>query len=139
MIIIGFAVTLLVPAVMILWGRRLKKEPPEYLQGKLSFRTKRARKDEDIWNYANSFFSHMILISGINCGLVSVVFYTGAAFLKDGRYWAAASLSLFCVQAVCVLLIYRITDFIIGKTYGSGIVEEEDGEAVGQTDDSENR
>ena len=125
MSVIGFAVSVIVPAVMVFWGRCLQKDPPEYLKGRFSFRTKRARKNEEIWNYSNRFFSHMIVTAGINCGLVSVVFYIGSVFLTDGRHWAAAALALFCVQAVCVLLIYRITDFILAKTYEESILEEE--------------
>ncbi len=59
---------------MVLWGVRLRKNPPAYLQGRLSFRTKRAKRDADLWNYANTFFSHMILVAGVNGGLVSAVF-----------------------------------------------------------------
>ena len=53
---------------MVLWGVRLRKNPPAYLQGRLSFRTKRAKRDADLWNYANTFFSHMILVAGVNGG-----------------------------------------------------------------------
>ena len=31
----------------------------------------------------------MIVTAGINCGLVSVVFYIGSVFLTDGKHWAA--------------------------------------------------
>lgn len=141
MIVIGFAAAILVPAVMIFWGMCLRKAPPAYLQGRFSFRTKRARKNEEIWNYSNNFFAHMILTAGVNCGLVSIVFYIGSAFLTGGEHWAAASLSLLCVQAVCVLLIYRITDFIIGKTYAAGEDDDSDSDsdAGRKTDDTENR
>ena len=74
MIVIGFIAAIVVPVFMVLWGVRLRKNPPAYLQGRLSFRTKRAKRDADLWNYANTFFSHMILVAGVNGGLVSAVF-----------------------------------------------------------------
>ena len=56
MIVIGFIAAIVVPVFMVLWGVRLRKNPPAYLQGRLSFRTKRAKRDADLWNYANTFF-----------------------------------------------------------------------------------
>ena len=40
MIVIGFIAAIVVPVFMVLWGVRLRKNPPAYLQGRLSFRTK---------------------------------------------------------------------------------------------------
>ena len=45
MIVIGFIAAIVVPVFMVLWGVRLRKNPPAYLQGRLSFRTKRAKRD----------------------------------------------------------------------------------------------
>ena len=117
MIIFGFIAAVTVPAIMILWGIFLRKNPPGYLQGRLSFRTKQARSDEDLWNYSNALFSHIILITGINGGLASAAFYAASVILTEGRYWAAAAASLPAVQAVCVLLVYGAADFLIRKTY----------------------
>ena len=126
MIVIGFIAAIVVPVFMVLWGVRLRKNPPAYLQGRLSFRTKRAKRDADLWNYANTFFSHMILVAGVNGGLVSAVFYIGSMILTGGAYWAAAAVSLLCVQAACLLFLYRITDFLVKKMYRSPEDEMED-------------
>ena len=37
MSVIGFAVSVIVPAVMVFWGRCLQKDPPEYLKGEIFF------------------------------------------------------------------------------------------------------
>ena len=126
LIVIGFIAAIVVPVFMVLWGVRLRKNPPAYLQGRLSFRTKRAKRDAELWNYANTFFSHMILVAGVNGGLVSAVFYIGSMILTGGAYWAAAAVSLLCVQAACVLFLYRITDFLVKKMYRSPEDEMED-------------
>ena len=88
MIFLGFLIAAAVPFLMILWGNRLRKNPPEYGTGRFSFRTKFARQDEDIWEFSNALFSNMIIVTGINTGLVSAVFYLGVIFWKalpDGR------------------------------------------------------
>ena len=36
MIVIGFIAAIVVPVFMVLWGVRLRKNPPAYLQGRLS-------------------------------------------------------------------------------------------------------
>ncbi len=40
MIVIGFIAAIVVPVFMVLWGVRLRKNPPAYLQGRLSFARK---------------------------------------------------------------------------------------------------
>ena len=117
MIFLGFLIAAAVPFLMILWGNRLRKNPPEYGTGRFSFRTKFARQDEDTWKFSNALFSNMIIVTGINTGLVSAVFYLGVIFLEGASRWAAVSFSLMAIQAVCVLIVWRITDFIAKKTY----------------------
>ncbi len=117
MIIIGFVISAVVPCLMIFWGRNLRKNPPDYLVGRLSFRTKRARADEKVWAFSNRLFSHLMTVAGVNVGLVSFVFYIGVLVLAGKSNWMAASLSLLAVQAICLLFVYWITDFLVKKIY----------------------
>ena len=117
MFFLGFIIAVAVPVLMIFWGGRLRKNPPAYGRGRFSFHTKFARQDEDTWYFSNTLFSHMITVTGVNVGIVSVVFYLGVVFLEGSLRWDAASFSLMAVQAVCVLMIWRITNFIAKKTY----------------------
>lgn len=128
MFFLGFIIAVAVPILMIFWGGRLRKNPPAYGRGRFSFRTKFARQDEDMWNFSNTLFSHMITVTGVNVGIVSIVFYLGVMFLEGSLRWAAASFSLMAVQAVCVLVIWRITNFIAKKTYPAPEDEESEEE-----------
>ncbi len=139
MIFLGFLITAAIPALMIFWGVWQRKNPPAYGCGKFSFRTKFARQDEERWGYSNTLFSHMITVTGINTGLVSVIFYFGVIYLAGGSQWAAASLCLLVIQAVCVLAVRRITNIIAKKTYPVPEEEDAEGEIEVQADPERDR
>lgn len=72
MIVIGFIAAIVVPVFMDSVGcAPAEKSAGRICRADWSFRTKRAKRDADLWNYANTFFSHMILVAGVNGGLVS--------------------------------------------------------------------
>ncbi len=136
MVFFGFILTIAVPMLEIFWGRYLNANPPAYMTGRFSFRTKRSKKDEEVWNFSNMLFSHMITVAGVNTGIVAVIFYFASVFLVGDESWAAASLSLAVVQAVCVLVVYRITDFMVKKMYRPADRDLEEDPGKGREEDS---
>lgn len=116
-VIAGLIITLAIPLIDVIWGRYLRANPPAFGSGRFSFRTKRTKKDEEVWAFANNLFAHMIMVTGVNTGIAATIFYFGALVITGDDNWAAASLSLFAVQAVCILIVYRITDFMVRKIY----------------------
>ena len=103
-VIAGLIITLAIPLIDVIWGRYLRANPPAFGSGRFSFRTKRAKKDEEVWAFANNLFAHMIMVTGVNTGIAATIFYFGALVITGDNNWAAASLSLFAVQAVCILI-----------------------------------
>ena len=133
-VIAGLIITLTVPLVDVIWGRYLRTKPPAFRSGRFSFRTKRAKKNEEVWSFANNLFAHMILVTGVNTGIAATIFYFGALVITGDENWAAASLSLFAVQALCILIVYRITDFMVKKIYRPA----DDGDSRGSREKNEN-
>lgn len=124
--ITGLLLTLAVPLAGVIWGRYLRVNPPAFRSGRFSFCTKRSKKDEEVWAFSNHLFSHMIMISGVNMGVAAVIFYFGTLFIAGDDKWAAASVALFIVQALCILIVYRITDFMVKKIYRPSETEEKE-------------
>ena len=49
------AVNLLIPAVMIGFGRMMEKKPPQKVNGFYGYRTSRSMKNQDTWDFAQRY------------------------------------------------------------------------------------
>ena len=116
MIVIQIIITVIIPAAMIVCGRRLYKNIPEYGSDGFAFKTRMAKLSEDTWTYANRLFASMLFAAGINACIIAVLFMThdpasSQFFLPC--YPSSPLPSSF--SGLIRLLIYRISFFISSR------------------------
>ena len=116
MIVIQIIITVIIPAVMIVCGRRLYQNIPEYGSDGFAFKTRMAKLSEDTWTYANRLFASMLFAAGINACIIAVLFMIVAVCLTDVNGWALAGIiALF--EAAAVVLPAIATEKLIGMNY----------------------
>lgn len=70
-----FVMNLLIPLVMIIYGRIFEKKPPKIARSKFAFgyRTVMSMRNEETWEYAHRFFGKLWFRFGIAVGLISII------------------------------------------------------------------
>lgn len=109
MIIIQVIITLIIPSAMIISGRKLSKNMPEYKSSGLAYKTYTASLSEETWVYANRLFANMLFTSGINVAIVAAFFMILAVCLTEANGWALA-LVIALFEAVSALLPIAVTE-----------------------------
>ena len=105
MIVIQIIITVIIPAAMIVCGRRLYKNIPEYGSDGFAFKTRMAK-----------LFASMLFAAGINACIIAVLFMIVAVCLTDVNGWALAGIiALF--EAAAVVLPAIATEKLIGMNY----------------------
>lgn len=116
MIIIQILITVIIPAAMIICGRRLYKNIPPYGSDGFAFKTRMAKLSEETWTYANRLFASMLFAAGVNAVIIAALFMIIAVCLTDVNGWALAGvIALF--EAAAVLLPIGVTEKLIGMNY----------------------
>ena len=109
MIIIQVLITLVIPAAMIIIGRKISKNMPEYKSEGFAYKTATATLSEETWTYANRLFASMLFTSGINVAVVAALFMVLAVCLTEVNGWAlAVVIALF--EAVSAILPFVVTE-----------------------------
>ena len=90
-----FAMDLLIPAVMLLLGRRFLTKPPRDINGIYGYRTRRSMKNQAAWDFAHRYCGKL----GVRLGLVlsplsvlAMLSVLGADSGKVGLWYCAVSL-----------------------------------------------
>jgi len=68
-----FAVNLLIPLVMVIFGAIFIKTAPKKINFLFGYRTERSMKNEDTWKFAHTYLGKLWLIIGAAMLLVSAV------------------------------------------------------------------
>ncbi len=69
----ALAMDLLIPAVMICFGRRFLRRPPEDINAVYGYRTSMSMKNRDTWRFAHEYCGRLWLRVGIAAAPVSVI------------------------------------------------------------------
>lgn len=109
MVIIQVIITLIIPVAMIISGRKLSKNMPEYKSSGFAYKTYTASLSEETWTYANRLFANMLFTSGINVAIVAALFMIFAVCLTEVNGWALA-LIIALFEALSLLLPFVVTE-----------------------------
>lgn len=116
MIVIQTVISVLIPAAMIICGRRLGKNIPEYDSKGFAFKTRTARLSEETWKYANKLFANMLFTTGVNVIVVAALFMIVAVAVSDVNGWILACI-MAVIEAVSLLLPVIVTDRMTVMNY----------------------
>lgn len=116
MILIQIVIAVLIPAAMIVCGRRLGKNIPEYDSRGFAFKTRAAKLSEEAWIYGNKLFANMLFTTGINVIIVAALFMMVAVLAADANGWMLACV-MAVIEAVSVLLPVIVTNRMILMNY----------------------
>ena len=87
---------LLVPAIMLYFGRRFQKKPPEKINQIYGYRTARSMKNQETWRFAHETCGRL----WVRLGAVLLLLSLAAAVMTFGRGVEAAGI----VSAVVVVV-----------------------------------
>ena len=87
---------LLVPAIMLYFGRRFQKKPPEKINQIYGYRTARSMKNQETWSFAHETCGRL----WVRLGAVLLLLSLAAAVMTFGRGVEAAGI----VSAVVVVV-----------------------------------
>lgn len=96
-----FAITLLCPGVMIAFGRRFGKRPPEKINRLYGYRTRRSMSSQEAWDFAHRCCGRIWL----SLGLISVPPTILAMLCVLGKDAGAVGIRCGVVAAVQVVLL----------------------------------
>ena len=71
--VFAMAMDLLIPAVMICFGRRFLRRPPKDISAVYGYRTTMSMKNRDTWRFAHKYCGRLWLRIGIAAAPVSVI------------------------------------------------------------------
>lgn len=113
-----FVMNLLIPLVMIIYGRVFEKKPPQIARSKFAFgyRTVMSMRNEETWEYAHRFFGKLWFRFGIAVGLISIIvlfFFIG----KDKDTVGFAGMIICYVQLVAMLLPVIPTELALRRRF----------------------
>ena len=113
-----FVMNLLIPLVMIIYGRIFEKKPPKIARSKFAFgyRTIMSMRNEETWEYAHRFFGKLWFRFGIAVGLISIIvlfFFIG----KDKDTVGFAGMIICYVQLVAMLLPVIPTELALRRRF----------------------
>ncbi|ETO97416.1 SdpI/YhfL family protein [Lachnoanaerobaculum sp. MSX33] len=109
---------LLIPLVMIIFGRVFEKKPPKIGMSKFAFgyRTIMSMRNADTWEYAHRFFGKLWFRFGIVLGLISIIvlfFFIG----KDKDTVGFAGMIICYVQMAVMLIPVIPTEISLRKRF----------------------
>lgn len=109
---------LLIPLVMIIFGRIFEKKPPKIGMSKFAFgyRTIMSMRNADTWEYAHRFFGKLWFRFGIAVGVISIIallFVIG----KDKDNVGFAGLIICYVQMAVMLIPVIPTEISLRKRF----------------------
>ncbi len=111
-----FANTMLMPVLMLGFGRQFQKKPPVEINSLYGYRTKMSRMNMDTWNYAHRYFGKRWFRSG--CFILPV---TAICMLllsgKDEEAVGIGSLVIIIVQTVILLLSIIDTEWELRRRF----------------------
>lgn len=117
MIVLQILISVLIPALMVLAGRSLKRRRPAYPDAKgFAFRTKAAKASEEAWAYANHMFAGMLVAAGINVGAAAAVFMIAVSLVTQVNGWLLALL-LADIEAAGAVLPGLMTQIFLLKRF----------------------
>lgn len=109
---------LLIPAVMLLFGLRFRKRPPEKIQASFGYRTRRSMKSKTAWDYAHRYFGTVWLAVGAILLPVSVLVML-SVLGKPEQQISEAGLLLCGGQLLVLLLSLIPTELALKKKFGT--------------------
>ena len=113
-----FVMNLLIPLVMIIYGRVFEKKPPKIARSKFAFgyRTVMSMRNEETWEYSHRFFGKLWFRFGIAVGLISIIvlfFFIG----KDKDTVGFAGMIICYVQLIAMLLPVIPTELALRRRF----------------------
>ena len=95
------AMDLLVPAIMLYFGRRFQKKPPEKINQIYGYRTARSMKNQETWRFAHETCGRL----WVRLGAVLLLLSLAAAAMTFGRGVETAGIVSAAVVVVQVVVV----------------------------------
>ncbi len=111
MIILDF----IIPIFFIVYGIRTKKDPPPMGSKNAIISTKRARKSDEAWKYAQSVAANVCIVAGLVMAAFCIVKYilngTNRAGVMDIIYFVA--------EGLCIASLFIVVNIALKKKFGN--------------------
>lgn len=107
---------LLIPATMILFGKRFMDSPPKNISSLFGYRTSRSMKNQDTWEYAHRCFGKLWLWFGIVLLPISIAAML-FSFGKSVDYTAWYGLAVVIIQLIPMAIPMFTTEFKLKQAF----------------------
>ena len=108
---------LLIPGLMLLFGRMFQTAPPGEINDWYGYRTKRSKRSPEAWDFAQRYAGRVWQ----RWGLWTLVLSVGAMLALLGRDVTTASLgglAVMCLQLIPMLAVIPLTERELKKRFG---------------------
>lgn len=105
--IVMYLMLFIVPAILFIVGKIMKKKTPKQINRYVGYRTARSMASQEAWDYANA---RMVELSGkstlysLVIGVIGLIALIIANIPTDGVLYAVIVSAIMLVQAICVVI-----------------------------------
>ena len=111
-----FAFDLLIPALMIIFGKMMWKHPPKTINGIIGYRTTRSMKNRDTWKYAHDYCGRLWWKIGWALFLPSVIIHFPFYNSSEDKIGFMGSI-LCAIQCVCLIIPIFFTEQALKRNF----------------------
>ena len=111
-----FFVSLLIPVVMIVFGRMFMKSAPKGINGLFGYRTPMSMKNEDTWEFAHSYVGKLWFYGGIILLVITIIIMS-ALVKKDAESLGNYDVMLVIAQVICLAIPVFPTEKALKKNF----------------------
>lgn len=113
-----FATALLIPILMIFFGKSFSKNAPKEINWIFGYRTARSTKNEATWKFAHNYFGRLWFINGLWLCALTVVAMVCLFFFKDDKDLVGnCAMTLIYVQMVVMIIPIFFTERALKKDF----------------------
>lgn len=95
-------VDLMIPVIMVLAGYHLSVHTPDSGKGFFTYKSRRAKVNDDTWEFANQYFGRWMMVEGIILSAIAIVMAMAGLDLETDKIRLVTILVL--VGEICALL-----------------------------------
>lgn len=107
--IVGLVLSLLIPIVYMVIGLLFWLRPPKLINGVMGYRTARAMKSQEAWEFANRLSGKLLLILGIVFVIISLIAGLITMNLSDDIF-GIYIISLVMIQTIAIAFVIVRTE-----------------------------
>ena len=111
-----FVFDLLIPALMIIFGKMMWKHPPKTINGIIGYRTTRSMKNRDTWKYAHDYCGRLWWRIGWGLLLPSVIIHFPFYNRSEDTIGTVGGI-LCAIQCVCLIIPIFFTEQALKRNF----------------------